>query len=106
MSTEIPSSNETATTTSCCGSCSTDDAPQPVAATTENAMMISDYKVSGMTCAHCVGSVTQELSGLPGVTGVDVDLATGTVSIMSTVALGVDSVREAVEEAGYALATG
>ena len=37
--------------------------------------------VKGMTCGHCVSAVQQEIGALPGVTGVKVDLATGTVRV-------------------------
>lgn len=61
------------------------------------------YVVKGMTCGHCAGSVTQELSALPGVEGVDVALDTGKVTVKSEAALTEDAVREAVDEAGYEL---
>ena len=62
------------------------------------------YSVTGMTCAHCVQAVTTELSGLPGVDGVDVDLGTGTVTVTSAAPLATEDVRSAVDEAGYELA--
>lgn len=61
------------------------------------------YTVSGMTCGHCASSVTEEISALPGVTDVQVDLAAGTVVVASDTELGADTVRGAVEEAGYQL---
>jgi copper ion binding protein len=61
------------------------------------------YEVKGMTCGHCVGSVTQEISALPGVEHVDVVLETGKVTVKSGTALTVDQIREAVDEAGYEL---
>ncbi|GAA2166055.1 MULTISPECIES: heavy-metal-associated domain-containing protein [Glycomyces] len=61
------------------------------------------YEVKGMTCGHCAGSVTQEISALPGVENVDVALETGEVTVKSAAALTVDQVREAVDEAGYEL---
>jgi copper chaperone len=61
------------------------------------------YTVDGMTCDHCVRSVTGELSALPDVTGVRVDLASGRVSVESTRPLTKTDVAAAVEEAGYAL---
>ncbi|GGN46975.1 cation transporter [Actinoplanes hulinensis] len=64
----------------------------------------STYTVKGMTCSHCVQSVTQELSALPGVTGVQVDLASGGVTVASETPLAEQAVREAVDEAGYELA--
>ncbi|MEV0896475.1 cation transporter [Actinoplanes sp. NPDC049802] len=64
----------------------------------------STYTVKGMTCSHCVQSVTQELSALPGVTDVQVDLASGGVTVASESPLTEQAVREAVDEAGYELA--
>ncbi len=61
------------------------------------------YVVKGMTCGHCAGSVTQEISALPGVEGVDVALETGKVTAKSEAAPTEDQVREAVDEAGYEL---
>lgn len=65
--------------------------------------METKYVVKGMTCGHCAGSVTQELSALPGVEHVDVALETGEVTVKSEAGLGLDQVREAVDEAGYEL---
>ena len=59
--------------------------------------------VSGMTCGHCVASVTEELQELPGVTAVEVSLETGVVSVTSEQPLEPDAVRRAVDEAGYHL---
>ena len=61
------------------------------------------YTVSGMTCEHCVASVTEELSELAGVSKVDVELANGAVTVTSDRELGTDEVRDAVTEAGYQL---
>jgi copper chaperone len=58
------------------------------------------YLVSGMTCDHCVLSVREEVSEVSGVESVDVELASGRL----TVGLGDESIRAAVAEAGYALA--
>lgn len=62
------------------------------------------YTVTGMTCEHCVRSVTEELSGIEGVTDVSVDLPTGNVTVTSRAPLAEEDVRSAVEEAGYQLA--
>lgn len=59
------------------------------------------WTVSGMTCSHCVASVTEEISDLDGVTKVDVDLASGAVVVTSAAPLDDAAVRGAVEEAGY-----
>lgn len=61
------------------------------------------YTVTGMTCGHCVQAVTGELIKLPGVQDVQVDLATGAVTVTSEAPLSVDDVRSAVDEAGYEL---
>lgn len=62
------------------------------------------FTVTGMTCGHCVASVTEEVNEITGVENVDIDLATGSVTITSSQPLEDDAVRAAVEEAGYALA--
>ena len=70
-------------------------------------MTTTTYIVTGMTCGHCVGSVTHEISGLPGVTDVAIDLVTdggSTVAVSSDGPLAEDAVRAAVSEAGYELA--
>ncbi|CCH35379.1 heavy-metal-associated domain-containing protein [Actinosynnema sp. NPDC047251] len=61
------------------------------------------YTVNGMTCGHCASSVTEELTAVAGVTGVDVQLATGAVTVTSTRELTADEVGAAVTEAGYEL---
>lgn len=63
------------------------------------------YTVQGMTCGHCVSSVSAEVGVLPGVSNVEVDLATGAVTVTSEQPLDADAVRAAVDEAGYQLAT-
>jgi copper chaperone len=60
--------------------------------------------VTGMTCGHCVSSVREELSALPGVTDVSVDLASGRVDIDSAAPLDRGAIAAAVDEAGYRLA--
>jgi len=59
--------------------------------------------VSGMTCEHCVASVTEELEEVAGVGRVSVDLGTGALSVTSDRPLDAAVVRTAVEEAGYQL---
>lgn len=61
------------------------------------------YAVTGMTCGHCVASVSEELHALPGVTQVDVELVAGgisTVTIASETLLTPEQVAAAVDEAG------
>ncbi len=66
-------------------------------------MTSATYKVSGMTCDHCVRAVTTELIMLPGVRSVDIDLGEGAVTVTSDDPLDPEVVREAIDEAGYVL---
>ncbi|WP_228003150.1 heavy-metal-associated domain-containing protein [Nocardia australiensis] len=59
------------------------------------------YRVTGMTCGHCAQHVTSEVQKLPGVTGVDVDVERGRVTVRSDAGLPTADVRAAVENAGY-----
>lgn len=61
------------------------------------------YQVQGMSCDHCVRAVQSEVSALPGVEGVEVDLDGGRVTVTSAEPLAVDAVRAAIDEAGYEL---
>jgi copper ion binding protein len=61
------------------------------------------YKVTGMTCSHCVNAVSAEVGRIPGVTDVKVDLATGAVAVTGE-HLEDDAVAAAVDEAGYEVA--
>jgi copper chaperone CopZ len=61
------------------------------------------YRVAGMTCAHCATSVTEELSELDHVTDVDVNLATGAVTVTSADELSRPRVAAAVAMAGHQL---
>ena len=66
----------------------------------------STFAVDGMTCGHCVQSVTNEITALPGVKSVSVELnagATSQVTVISDEPLDTDTVRGAVDEAGYSL---
>ncbi|ROZ63557.1 copper chaperone [Kocuria soli] len=61
----------------------------------------SDYQVTGMTCGHCEAAVREEVSGIAGVTGIDVSAETGELTITSEQPLADAEVISAVEEAGY-----
>ncbi|MFG2277998.1 heavy-metal-associated domain-containing protein [Streptomyces asoensis] len=61
------------------------------------------YKVSGMSCGHCEGAVSGELSELSGVTSVKAVASTGEVTVVSAAALDEEAVRAAVDEAGFEL---
>ncbi|MGW2488688.1 heavy-metal-associated domain-containing protein [Streptomyces sp. NPDC001606] len=62
------------------------------------------YKVTGMSCGHCEGSISGEISQIPGVTSVKAVAATGEVTVVSTAPLDDADVRAAVDEAGFELA--
>lgn len=64
-------------------------------------MTISTFQVDGMTCAHCERSVTEEVTSIAGVTGVDVSAATGVLTVESASTIDDALVLAAVEEAGY-----
>jgi copper chaperone CopZ len=61
------------------------------------------FKVEGMTCAHCVAAVEQEVHAVAGAQEVEVELASGTLTVRGD-GVDPDAVREAVQEAGYQLA--
>jgi copper chaperone len=60
------------------------------------------YTVRGMTCEHCVASVREEVYEVPGVTGVDVDLASGAIQVRGEDFTD-EAIKAAVDEAGYTL---
>ena len=64
-------------------------------------MSTTDHAVRGMTCGHCADAVTEEVSRIPGVTGVQVDVAAGRVTVEADQPVSADAVAAAVDEAGY-----
>jgi len=66
-------------------------------------MTETTYTVTGMTCGHCAAAVTEEVSAIPGVAGVEVNVEAGTVVVRGD-GVSEDQVRAAVDEAGYAVA--
>lgn len=66
-------------------------------------MSTSHYTVVGMTCDHCVTSVTEEVSEVAGVATVEVHLATGALTITTTQPVPDAAIKAAVEDAGYHL---
>jgi copper chaperone CopZ len=71
-------------------------------------MTTEAYNVTGMTCGHCVSAVDSELRAVPGVTDVAIDLVAGGTSrviVTSDAPLTRSAVAEAIDEAGYALAS-
>jgi copper chaperone CopZ len=71
--------------------------PRPVYSAVE---MDSTFRITGMTCDHCVLSVTEEVSEVPGVDAVDVDLTSGRLTVSGSGVSG-DAVVAAVEDVGY-----
>ena len=67
-------------------------------------MTTTTFTVTGMSCGHCATSVREEIAEVPGVNAVDVDLATGTVTIDSASQVDTTAIKSAVEDAGYQLA--
>ncbi|QKT10898.1 heavy-metal-associated domain-containing protein [Rhodococcus sp. W8901] len=63
------------------------------------------YLVAGMTCGSCAGKVTRHVERIPGIIGVDIDLATGGITLTSEGPVSDADVRQAVENAGYKLTT-
>ena len=61
------------------------------------------FCVTGMTCDHCRRAVTQEISAVDGVESVDVDLASGTVTVSTARPVDRADIAAAIDEAGYAL---
>jgi len=58
------------------------------------------HDVPGISCAHCRTAITEEVTGVPGVTAVEVDLQTRMVTVRGN-DLDDAAVRAAIEEAGY-----
>ena len=63
------------------------------------------YIVAGMTCGGCVDKVTKKVDEVAGVRDIDVDLSTGGLTVTSDAALDESNIREAIEAAGYKLAS-
>ncbi|UBU14062.1 heavy-metal-associated domain-containing protein [Nonomuraea gerenzanensis] len=66
-------------------------------------MTVATYQVDGMTCGHCVSAVTEEVGKVTGVSGVEVDLASGAVTVTSAAPIDAALIGAAVSEAGYEL---
>ncbi|CAM5282952.1 MULTISPECIES: heavy-metal-associated domain-containing protein [Streptomyces] len=66
-------------------------------------MSTTTYAVSGMSCGHCRAALTEAIGGLDGVTGVDVDLTTGHVTVTSAAEPDDARIAAVVDDAGYEL---
>jgi copper chaperone CopZ len=83
-----------------CGGGATASAPVSAAETT------TTVSVDGMTCAHCVRAVTDELNAVEGITVVNVDLHAGAASLVqfrSSRPVDETEIAAAIDEAGYSL---
>ena len=70
----------------------------------EFAVGLESFTVVGMTCGHCVASVTSEVSKLEGVTNVDVDVESGSVTVESEQPVDPEAFAAAIDEAGFVVA--
>ena len=61
------------------------------------------FEVTGMTCSRCKTAVTNEICRIDGVERVDVDVASGTVTVHATTPVDRADIASAVDEAGYSL---
>ncbi|MFC8077979.1 heavy-metal-associated domain-containing protein [Streptomyces sp. NPDC057307] len=95
---------ETATAQTAGSCCSPTGSCHDGAAETATGAVTTVYAVTGMTCGHCEGAVSGEISALKGVTSVKAEAATGRVTVVSEAPLDESDVRAAVDEAGYELA--
>jgi copper ion binding protein len=61
-------------------------------------------KIQGMTCQHCVMSVSKALNSIPGLKNVRVNLVSGEATFENSQSVSPDKIRQAVEDAGYKVA--
>jgi len=64
-------------------------------------MTTSEYRVSGMSCAHCAAAIQSEVAQIPGVDGIEVSADTGRLVVTSSMPIDEKAVLGAVDEAGY-----
>jgi copper chaperone len=83
-------------------SCNTVNIETPTA---QDETSASTYQVSGMTCGHCASSVSEQIRRIEGVATVNVDVASGRVTVHHTKPVDDNAIRTAVDEAGYTLVT-
>ena len=76
------------------------DTGAPAQQTAAGETVSAQFLVEGMTCAHCVRSVTEEVSAIDGVSDVKVDLDSGSFKVVSDAPVDFDRIVEAVAEAG------
>lgn len=104
--TNLDLADVTATSGGCCGGGGCGCSGGAARATPEVVGVRTEFSVEGMTCGHCVSSVTEELTEIDGVDSVTVDLVKGgvsTVSVHSTTLLEIPKLEAAIAEAGYSV---
>ncbi|WP_016908661.1 heavy-metal-associated domain-containing protein [Streptomyces xiaopingdaonensis] len=69
-------------------------------------MTTTTFKVTGMSCGHCESAVSEELSGIEGVSEVRASAASGEVTVVSEGPVDEEALAAAVDEAGYELVAG
>ncbi|MGW4374563.1 heavy-metal-associated domain-containing protein [Streptomyces albidoflavus] len=98
MTSDTQAQAQTQTTGSCCSGSATSSG-----GCADTGAVTTVYAVTGMTCGHCEGAVSEEISALPGVSSVKAEAASGKVTVTSAAPLDEEAVRAAVDEAGYEL---
>lgn len=58
-------------------------------------------KISGMSCAHCTGSVHKLLQSIPGISNIQVNLDPGQAEFAATAEVDLNAVREAIRKIGF-----
>ncbi len=66
-------------------------------------MKLTTYAVEGMSCMHCVHHVTMALKDVEGVNDAKVSLAEKTALVNADESVSFETLRLAVEDAGYTL---
>jgi copper chaperone len=80
--------------------------PAPVLKKSDRRKLMSEVKVKGMSCGHCAAAVTKAMQSLPGVSHVQVDLASGRVSYDSANPIPQEDLARVIKIAGYELVAG
>lgn len=89
------------------GGCSCGCGTSSAEAASATGGVTTTFQVVGMTCGHCIGAVTDELTGtIGGVKDVQIDLPSGRVIVTSDQPVTEAAIAAAVDEAGYQLAPG
>ncbi|WP_420749836.1 heavy-metal-associated domain-containing protein [Rhodococcus sp. O3] len=64
-------------------------------------MTTNEYRVMGMTCAHCEMSIREEVGEIPGIEDIQVSAKTGTLVVAGSGEIDDAQVLAAVKGAGY-----